>query len=106
MFAPNFSGPLSTGLKVVLKIQSYQLSIIGSEWEESMKTQHIVALAVTAGFGLGAIAVEGLHAQAAPPAYVVSELNVTNPDGFDWASVLARRHRYLLPAGPSVASTG
>jgi uncharacterized protein (DUF1330 family) len=47
-----------------------------------MKTRYVVALAVTAGFGLGAIAVEGLHAQATPPAYVVAEINVTNPDGF------------------------
>jgi uncharacterized protein (DUF1330 family) len=50
--------------------------------EEPMRTQYIVALAVTTGFGLGAIAVESLHAQATPAAYVVSELNVTDRDGF------------------------
>jgi uncharacterized protein (DUF1330 family) len=47
-----------------------------------MRTQYMLALAVTTGFGLGAIAVEGLHAQATPAAYVVSELNVKDPDGF------------------------
>jgi uncharacterized protein (DUF1330 family) len=73
---------LTTSLKVVLEIQSYQLSIIGSEREEPMRTQYIAALAVTTGFGLGAIAVEGLHAQATPAAYVVSEINVTDRDGF------------------------
>src|SRR3974390_361706 len=36
-----------------------------------MRTQLIVASAMLAGFGLGAVTVQGLHAQAKPPAYVV-----------------------------------
>ena len=47
-----------------------------------MKTQYAVALAVVTGFGLGAAAVQGLHAQAKPPAYVVAEVDVTNQDAF------------------------
>jgi len=35
-----------------------------------------------ASFGLGAGIVEGLHAQASPPAYVISEIDVTNPDAY------------------------
>ena len=41
-----------------------------------MKTRYIVTLAMLAGFGLGAVAVQGLHAQAKPKAYTVGELEV------------------------------
>jgi uncharacterized protein (DUF1330 family) len=47
-----------------------------------METHIKVALGVLAGFGLGAVAVQGLHAQAKPPAYVISEIDVTNPDAY------------------------
>jgi uncharacterized protein (DUF1330 family) len=47
-----------------------------------MKTQYTVALAVLAGIGIGATAVQGLHAQAKPPVYVVSEIDVTNVDAY------------------------
>jgi uncharacterized protein (DUF1330 family) len=47
-----------------------------------MDAQIKVTLGVLAGFGLGAIAVQGLHAQAKPPAYVISEIDVTNPDAY------------------------
>jgi uncharacterized protein (DUF1330 family) len=39
-------------------------------------------LAILAGFGLGAGAVEGLRAQARPPAYVISEIDVTDADAY------------------------
>jgi uncharacterized protein (DUF1330 family) len=47
-----------------------------------VKAQFKIGFAVTAGFGLGAVTVDRLHAQAGPPAYVVSEINVTNPDAY------------------------
>ncbi|MBV9262009.1 MAG: hypothetical protein JO205_11615, partial [Pseudolabrys sp.] len=47
-----------------------------------MKTQYVVALAVATGFGIGAVAVQGLHAQAKPPVYVIAEIDVTNQDAF------------------------
>ncbi len=48
-----------------------------------MKTHYTVGLAMLAGFGLGAVAVQGLHAQAKPPAIVVVDISdVTDPDGF------------------------
>jgi uncharacterized protein (DUF1330 family) len=40
-----------------------------------MKTHYAVALAI-AGFGLGAAAVQGLHAQSRPPIYQVTEIDV------------------------------
>jgi uncharacterized protein (DUF1330 family) len=47
-----------------------------------MKTQYTVALAIVAGFGLGAVAVESLHAQAKPPVYYIAEVDVTNQEGY------------------------
>jgi uncharacterized protein (DUF1330 family) len=41
-----------------------------------------IGLAMLASFGLGGGVVEGLHAQASPPAYVISEIDVTNADAY------------------------
>jgi uncharacterized protein (DUF1330 family) len=42
----------------------------------------MVTLAVIAGFGLGAVTVQGLHAQAKPPIYYIAEIDVTNVDAY------------------------
>jgi len=47
-----------------------------------MKTQYMVTLAVVVGFALGAVAVQGLHAQAKPPVYYIAEIDVTNLDAY------------------------
>jgi uncharacterized protein (DUF1330 family) len=48
-----------------------------------VKTQYTVALAMLAGVGLGAVAVQGLHAQAKPPSYVVIDIaKMTDAEGF------------------------
>jgi len=47
-----------------------------------MKTEYTAALAVVAGFGLGAVAIESLHAQAKPPVYYIAEVDVTNQEGY------------------------
>jgi uncharacterized protein (DUF1330 family) len=47
-----------------------------------MKTRTSIALAVIAGFGLGAIGVHTLHAQAKPPVFTVVEIDVSNPDAY------------------------
>jgi uncharacterized protein (DUF1330 family) len=39
-------------------------------------------VAMIAGTALGAAAVQGLHAQAKPPAYVISEIDVTDKDAY------------------------
>jgi uncharacterized protein (DUF1330 family) len=41
-----------------------------------------IGLGMLASFGLGAGVVEGLHAQASPPAYVISEIDVSNADAY------------------------
>jgi uncharacterized protein (DUF1330 family) len=41
-----------------------------------------IGLGLLASFGLGVGLVEMLHAQAAPVAYVISEIEVTNPEAY------------------------
>jgi uncharacterized protein (DUF1330 family) len=83
-----------------------------------MKAGHImkttIAFSMIAGIALGAGLVEMLHAQAKPQAYVVGEINVTDPDGFATEfSPLARRalaeapgYRALVLGGKTVAIEG
>lgn len=47
-----------------------------------MKTRYISALTLAAGVAIGAIAVEGLHAQATPPAFTVTEIDISNLDAY------------------------
>jgi uncharacterized protein (DUF1330 family) len=75
-----------------------------------MKTRYTVTFAMLAGFGLGAVAVQGLHAQAKPPIYYVAEIDVTNIDSYTkeyapvaQASIKAAGGR-LLAAGQNVTS--
>ena len=63
-----------------------------------MKTQYAVTLAWVTGIGLGALAVQGLHAQARPPAWVIGEIEVANQDGF--------LKEYVPPAEKAVLAGG
>jgi uncharacterized protein (DUF1330 family) len=47
-----------------------------------MKTRTSIALAVIAGFGLGAVSIHTLHAQAKPPVYTIAEIDVSNNDAY------------------------
>jgi uncharacterized protein (DUF1330 family) len=47
-----------------------------------VKSIYKLAMAVVVGAGLGAAAVQGLHAQAKPPAYVISEIDVADKDAY------------------------
>jgi uncharacterized protein (DUF1330 family) len=47
-----------------------------------MKTRYIVPLALLAGIAIGAVAVQGLHAQAQPPAYVIAMPNPADADAY------------------------
>ena len=47
-----------------------------------MQAKYKVALALAAGFSLGAGAIHGLHAAASPPAYVINEIAVKDEDGY------------------------
>jgi uncharacterized protein (DUF1330 family) len=78
--------------------------------EDIMKTRYTVTLAMLAGFGLGAVAVQGLHAQAKPPIYYIAEIDVSNIDAYTkeyspiaQATIKAAGGR-LLAAGQNVTS--
>jgi uncharacterized protein (DUF1330 family) len=47
-----------------------------------LKAKYKVALAMVGSFALGAVAVQSLHAQARPVAFIVAEIGITDPDGY------------------------
>lgn len=47
-----------------------------------MKTRSTAALALLAGAAIGAIAVQGLHAQSKAPVYVVTETDISDLDAY------------------------
>jgi len=47
-----------------------------------MQAKYIAALAMAAGFALGAGAIHGLHAASAPLAYVIGEIEVKDEGGY------------------------
>jgi uncharacterized protein (DUF1330 family) len=47
-----------------------------------MKTTYTVALTLSAGVAVGALAVQALHAQAKPPAYYIAQVEVTDLAGY------------------------
>jgi uncharacterized protein (DUF1330 family) len=63
-----------------------------------MKTHCTVALSILAGAAVGAVAVQALHAQAKPPAYVIAEIDVANVEPFD--------REYVPPAAKAVVDGG
>ena len=46
-----------------------------------MKSRYTLALALLVGVAIGAVTVEGLHAQV-KPIYLVTEIDVMNPDAY------------------------
>jgi uncharacterized protein (DUF1330 family) len=78
-----------------------------------MKVQYTASLAVVAGFALGAIAVQTLHAQGKPPAYTIIEIDVTNPDAYskEYAPTAGKLlqdagAKFLVRAGKAVVIEG
>ena len=63
-----------------------------------MKTHYTIALSICAGVAIGAAAVQALHAQAKPPAYVIAEIDVINPGPYD--------KEYVPPAAKAIADGG
>jgi uncharacterized protein (DUF1330 family) len=47
-----------------------------------MNTRYTVALAMLAGVGIGAVAIQSLHAQTNRPVYLVTEIDVTDPGAY------------------------
>ena len=78
-----------------------------------MKTQWTIILSISAGVAVGAAAVQALHAQSKPPAYVVAEIEVTNPTPYDKEYVPAAMKaiadgggKYIVRGGETAAMYG
>lgn len=71
-----------------------------------------IALAMLAGAGLGAMAIQGLHAQAKPPAYVITEVDIIDEAAFKEFSpkvaktVESSGGKYLTRGGRIIALEG
>jgi uncharacterized protein (DUF1330 family) len=63
-----------------------------------MKTRYVAALSVLAGALLAAGTIEGIHAQAKPPVYMIAVNEVSHPDGY--------KNEYLPPAQASLKAHG
>jgi uncharacterized protein (DUF1330 family) len=75
--------------------------------------RHIaLGLAMVAGAALGAAAVQGLHAQAKPPIYVIAEIEAPNMDAYlkDYAPLAQKGIREaggrIVAAGPAKSVEG
>ena len=78
-----------------------------------MKAHVKMGLAMLIGLGLGAGGVEGLRAQAKPPAYVISEIEVTDANAYAQEYVpLANRaladsgQKRLVSGGKTISLSG
>ena len=75
-----------------------------------METRYLVLVAMLAGIGVGAAAVQVLHAQAKPPAYVVAEIDVMDQEGYTKeyqpAAIKAINPKFLSRGGNSVSFKG
>jgi uncharacterized protein (DUF1330 family) len=78
-----------------------------------MKTRYSVTLAMLAGFGLGAIAVQGLNAQATPPVYQVVEIEPSDMETYlkDYvpkaqAAIKAAGGKFLAAGGKTTTIEG
>ena len=70
-----------------------------------MKTHYTIALSLLAGAALGGAAIQGLHAQAKPPAYVITHTEITDQAAFNEfsskvpATMQAFGGKYLVRGG-------
>src|SRR5580704_18467871 len=69
-----------------------------------MKIRYTVALAMFASFGLGAAAVQGLHAQAKPPVYSVAEIDIA--DQAAYSTYVPKAQAAIKAAGGKILAAG
>jgi len=76
-----------------------------------MKVHYITALSMTVGLAIGAVTIHALHAQKTPPVYLITEIDVTNPDGYQkeflpaaWPTIKAHGGRTLAAGQPTSIS--
>jgi uncharacterized protein (DUF1330 family) len=73
-----------------------------------MKSRYTALAAAIAGFGLGALTIDQLHAQAKPPVFYVAEIDMKNADAYQKeyapkAQALIKKHGgRVLAAGSNI----
>jgi uncharacterized protein (DUF1330 family) len=82
-----------------VKFRVYAVMSTGERQGKSkpMKTKYAIA-GMVVGFGLGAAALQGLHAQTKPPALVIVEVAVSDPEAY--------AKEFLPPVTKTVKDTG
>jgi uncharacterized protein (DUF1330 family) len=71
-----------------LHLWSHQLAIIATPGrkqsirENTMKSNYKVAIALVAGAAIGGAVIQGIHAQAKPPVYTVTEIDISNVESY------------------------
>jgi uncharacterized protein (DUF1330 family) len=63
-----------------------------------MKAKFVVALAMVGSFALGAVAVQGLHAQVKRTGYVIAEVTVNDPEKY--------KTEFIPPATKAIQEAG
>jgi uncharacterized protein (DUF1330 family) len=78
-----------------------------------MKANYAAAVAALAGIGIGGLAVHSIHAQTAPRAYAIIDIDVTDQQGFvkEYAPLAGKiitdgGGKYLARGGKTVAIEG
>lgn len=70
-----------------------------------MKLHTGIALGIVAGIGIGATAVQGLHAQATPSVYYVAEIDISDPEAYA-NEYLPRAAELIKAAGGEYVASG
>ena len=75
-----------------------------------MNTYLTVSVAMLTGIAIGGVAIQGLHAQGKPPVYLITEIDVTDPDKYAQefapkaqATVRAAGAKFLIIGGTAGA---
>jgi uncharacterized protein (DUF1330 family) len=71
---------------------------------KAMKRRFATVLTLVVGAAIGAVAVQGLHAQSTPPAYTVTEVDIANLDAYQKEYVPLVRASISAAGGRLVAS--
>lgn len=71
----------------------------------------MIGLALLTGVALGAVASEAVHSQSKPPAYLIGEIEVSDPDGYakeylPKAREIIKSHGGRLVAAAGAAASG
>jgi len=70
-----------------------------------MRTRYAVTVGAVVGFGLGAVAVQAIHAQAKPPVYYIAEIDIKNMDAYT-KEYVPRAQAGIKAAGGRILAAG